>query len=327
MRKETLCWDCKNSGGGCSWSKSFEPVEGWDAEKSIIHSRSYRPYESYYVKSCPKFEKRYFIKLKNRIDFQFYYNFKSFKNELTEYEQQLAMAYFTKRTEDIAKEYNISIRTVFRKIEKIKSKLKHLEILTNCGGGFCEMDIQQIMAIDYKNKKKLKAMFPSLTDDCGIYILSRIEDGIKYAYVGQAKHILTRLAQHLRGFQHIDLSIKNHGWYSDENTVGYRVISIKCLESELDEKEQFYIKECQRAGYQLRNKTAGGQGTGKTQIDTFRPAKGYYDGLRQGAKNIKKELNHIIEKYLDISLKKDNVSSQKALAKFYKILSTEEKNE
>ena len=189
------------------------------------------------------------------------------------------------------------------------------------------MDIQQIMAIDYKNKKKLKAMFPSLTDDCGIYILSRIEDGIKYAYVGQAKHILTRLAQHLRGFQHIDLSIKNHGWYSDENPVGYRVISIKCLESELDEKEQFYIKECQRAGYQLRNKTAGGQGTGKTQIDTFRPAKGYYDGLRQGAKNIKKELNHIIEKYLDISLKKDNVSSQKALAKFYKILSTEEKNE
>lgn len=182
------------------------------------------------------------------------------------------------------------------------------------------MNIRQIMAIDSKNKKLIKSMYPSITDDSGIYILSRIEDGIKYAYVGQAKHILSRLAQHMREYLWIDLSLRKHGWYSDENPVGYRVISIKCLESELNEKEQFYIKECQRAGYQMRNKTAGGQGTGKTQIDTFRPAKGYYDGLKQGAKNIRKELNHIIEKYLDISLKKDNISSQKALVKFYKIL-------
>lgn len=182
------------------------------------------------------------------------------------------------------------------------------------------MDLRQIMAIDSKNKKKLKMMFPSLSDDCGIYILSRIEDGIKYAYVGQSKQLLTRLAQHLRGFQHIDLSIKNHGWYSENNPTGYRVITIKCSESELDKKEQFYIKECQRAGYQMRNKTAGGQGTGKTQIADFLPAKGYHDGLKKGANNIRKELNHIIEKYLNISLKKDNISSQKALAKFYKIL-------
>lgn len=182
------------------------------------------------------------------------------------------------------------------------------------------MDLRQIMAIDSKNKKKLKIMFPSLLDDCGIYILARIEDGIKYAYVGQSNQLLTRLAQHLRGFQHIDLSIKKHGWYSQDNPTGYRLLTTKCIESELDEKEQFYIKECQRAGYQMRNKTAGGQGTGKSQIDTFRPAKGYHDGLKNGANNIRKELNHIIGKYLNITLKKDNISSQKALAKFYKIL-------
>ena len=182
------------------------------------------------------------------------------------------------------------------------------------------MDIRQLMAIDSKNKKKLRTIFPSLTDDCGIYILSRIEDGIKYAYVGQAKRILSRLAQHMREYMWIDKSINKHGWYSEDNPTGYRVITIKCSENELDEKEQFYIKECQRAGYQMRNKTAGGQGAGKTQIADFLPAKGYHDGLKQGAKNIRKELNHIIENYLVISLKKDNISSQKALAKFYKIL-------
>ena len=43
------------------------------------------------------------------------------------------------------------------------------------------------------------------------------EEGIKYAYIGQAKHILTRLAQHLTGYQHIDLSIRKHGLYSNRN--------------------------------------------------------------------------------------------------------------
>lgn len=35
------------------------------------------------------------------------------------------------------------------------------------------------------------------------------ENGFRYAYIGQAVHILTRLAQHLVGYQHIDLSLKN----------------------------------------------------------------------------------------------------------------------
>lgn len=190
------------------------------------------------------------------------------------------------------------------------------------------MNIKQIMAIDSKNKKKLKTMFPSLTEESGIYILARIdENDIKYAYVGQAKHMLTRVAQHLRGYQHIDLSIKKHGWQSDENKNGYMVIAIKCSESELDEKEQFYIMQCAKAGYQLRNKTAGGQGEGKTQIAEYRPAKGYRDGIKQGENNIKKELNHIITNYLTIALKKDNIRSQKALQKFWEILKVEEENE
>lgn len=185
------------------------------------------------------------------------------------------------------------------------------------------MDIRQIMAIDSKNKKLIKSMYPNITDESGIYIFARIENDIKYAYIGQARHLLTRIAQHLRGYQHIDLSIKKHGWYTCNNPAGYRIVVKKCEESELDSQEQFYIKECAKTGYQLRNKTAGGQGEGKMQINEYRPAKGYRDGIRQGENNIKKALNHIISNYLTIALKKDNIRSQKALQKFWEILKVE----
>lgn len=189
------------------------------------------------------------------------------------------------------------------------------------------MDFRQIKAIESANKKKLLKLFPTLTDDSGIYVLYRFEDGFKYAYVGQAKRILTRLADHMRGYQHIDLSIKKHGWYSEENKTGWFISSFKYPVSELDEKEQFHVRECARAGYQLRNKTAGGQGEGKVVIAETRPARGYYDGLKQGRENLRKEVAHIVNTYLNIDLKKDNKRSQTALAKFYDLLKKEEKEE
>lgn len=70
------------------------------------------------------------------------------------------------------------------------------------------MNYKQRYAILASNKKKLLKLFPTLTDDSGIYVLRREEDGIKYAYVGQSIHCLSRLAEHLVGYQHIDLSIK-----------------------------------------------------------------------------------------------------------------------
>ncbi len=182
------------------------------------------------------------------------------------------------------------------------------------------MDFRQLKAIESVHKKKLLQLFPSLTDESGIYILYRFEDGFKYAYVGQAKKILTRLVSHMRGYQHIDLSIKKHGWYSEVNKTGWLVSSFKCPENELDEREQFYIRECARAGYQLRNKTAGGQGEGKTQIDDFKPAKGYYDGLEQGRKKLLRELNNLFEHYLCVEMKKDNLISQRMLKKFNDLL-------
>ncbi len=189
------------------------------------------------------------------------------------------------------------------------------------------MDFRKMKAIESANKKKLLKLFPTLTEDSGIYILYRFEDGFKYAYVGQAKKILTRLASHMRGYQHIDLSIKKHGWYSEENKTGWFVSAFKYPENVLDEKEQFYVRECARAGYQLRNKTAGGQGEGKTRISDFKPAKSYYDGLKQGRENLRRELAHIVDTYFNIELKKDNKLSQKALIKFYDLLKKEEEEE
>lgn len=131
MGKDSLCWNCKNSGGGCSWSKSFEPVEGWNAEKTLIKNSPYESYESYLVKECPEFKQRHFIKVKDSVDMRFYYNFKKFKNILTEKEQQVLMLYFTKRTVDASKELNIKLRTFFRKVAKLRTKLKNIEIVSN----------------------------------------------------------------------------------------------------------------------------------------------------------------------------------------------------
>ena len=186
---------------------------------------------------------------------------------------------------------------------------------------------KQVKAIEYKNKKRLLEVNSQLDEGSGIYFLTRKdEDGFKYAYVGQAKHLLTRLAQHLVGYQHIDLSLKKHGLYSNENIFGWKIGFIHFPISQLDEKEQYYIKMYAQNGYQLRNKTSGSQGEGKKQIDEYRPQKGYYDGLKQGRLNLARELKHIIDKHLVVSIKPDkanNKVSLKQLEKFNELLETD----
>jgi hypothetical protein len=56
----TLCWKCAKACGKCSWSNgTFEPVEGWKAERSLImvrnHDRAVHEIESYFVEECPEF--------------------------------------------------------------------------------------------------------------------------------------------------------------------------------------------------------------------------------------------------------------------------------
>lgn len=184
---------------------------------------------------------------------------------------------------------------------------------------------RQRYAIESKNRKRLLEVNPSLTDESGIYFLTRTdENGFRYAYIGQAVHILQRLAQHLVGYQHIDLSLKKHGLYADDNPNGWKIGFLNFPISELDKQEQHYIKAYADYGYQLRNKTSGSQGEGKAQIDEYRPQKGYRDGIKQGRKNLARELSSIAEKHLEIRLKPEkqgNKVSEKQYEKFMALIS------
>lgn len=183
---------------------------------------------------------------------------------------------------------------------------------------------RQAKAIEAKNKKRLLEVNPDLDEESGIYILTRFdENGFKYAYVGQAVHILTRLAQHMVGYQHIDLSIKKHGLYSGSNKHGWKIQFIHFQKERLDTQEQHYIRLLADNGYQLRNKTSGSQGEGKAKIDEYRPQKGYRDGIQQGRKNMARELSSIAEKHLKIELRADkanNKVSQRQYDKFMDLL-------
>ena len=165
---------------------------------------------------------------------------------------------------------------------------------------------RQIMAIRKANEDKIRKMCPIATEDSGIYLFWRIdENGFKFAYVGQAKNLLKRLAEHLSGYQHIDLSIKKHKFYDEEtNPYGYHVeIICHCPENELDGREQYWIKHYADQGYQLRNKTTGSQGEGKSALGEGKSTKGYRDGLSQGRKNTQKEIKELFDKYLTYSIK------------------------
>ncbi len=180
-------------------------------------------------------------------------------------------------------------------------------------------NIRKAKAIESENKNKLLAINQGLDDESGIYFLTRVDENeIKYAYIGQAVHLLTRLAQHMVGYQHIDLSIKSHGFFSEDNPAGWKIRFLHFPISQLDEKEAYYIKQYATNGYQLRNKKLGGQCEGNNKIDEYRPAKGYRDGLKQGYRNASKEIANLFDKHLDFSTKSNppNKNQEKAIVKF-----------
>lgn len=185
-------------------------------------------------------------------------------------------------------------------------------------------NIAKAKAIEQKNKKRLLAVNPKLDDKSGIYILWRIE---VHAYVGQSVGLLTRLAQHLAGYQqHIDLSLRKHKLYSSDNPYGYRVGFIHCDKSELDDKEREYIQKFLDKGWMLKNKTSGGQDDRKEKIAEYKPSKTYRQGIQVGKRSLARELSSIISKHLAVRLKPEkqgNKVSQKQLEKFNELLNEE----
>ena len=173
------------------------------------------------------------------------------------------------------------------------------------------MNYKQVLAKQKATRQRIVKLCPSINDNSGIYSFTRTdENGIRYAYVGQAKHLLSRCAQHLLGYQHIDLSIKKHGLFSENNEYGYRLDFVNLPESELDDSEREYIQKYASLGFQLRNATLGGQDNGKEVIDSKTP-KGYHDGLKQGYENARKEIKELFSKYLMVSVKNEEDTFKK----------------
>ena len=194
-------------------------------------------------------------------------------------------------------------------------------------------NIVRAKAIEQENKKRLLNLNPKLNDKSGIYFLLREdENGFKYAYIGQAKSVLQRLASHLVGYeQHIDLSLRKHKLYSEDNPYGWRVEFLNFPENQLDEKEKYYIKLYADKGYQLRNVSIGGQGENRDSgsIGERKAPKGYLQGIQQGRKNLARELSNIAEKHLKIELREDkanNKVSQKQYEKFMDLLKVGDSN-
>lgn len=191
-------------------------------------------------------------------------------------------------------------------------------------------NVAKAKAIEKKNRERILEVNPHIDDGSGIYFLTRTdEDGFRYAYIGQAVNLLSRLAGHLKGYQHIDLSIKSHGLYSTDNIYGWKIGFMHYPAEQLDKWEQYWIKKYADGGYQLRNKTSGSQGEGKKQIAEYKPHKGYRDGIQQGRINLARELANIADKHLVISLKpekQNNSVSQKQYEKFMDLLKVGENN-
>lgn len=185
-------------------------------------------------------------------------------------------------------------------------------------------NMRKVYAMKSEREKRIKSICPDIPYRSGIYVFYRDDDtGLRMAYCGQAVSLCERCATHLAEYDHIGLSLKKRGFYSEDNPYGWKLTFKECKREDLDKNEQLTILHFANKGFQLYNKTSGGQGEGKEKINEFRPQKGYRDGIKQGQKNLARELSHIIDTHLTVSLKPEkdgNKVSQRAFEKFKGLL-------
>ena len=184
-----------------------------------------------------------------------------------------------------------------------------------------KQNYRQIFARKEEEKKKLLALNSQLDNQSGIYIFTRFENGFKFAYVGQALHLLDRLISHLQGYeQHIDRSLKKHKLWSKDNPNGWQIKFIHCHQENLNAIEQQMILEYATSGYQMLNKTSGSQGTEKFAIvDNQR--KGYLQGKNDGKIATLRQIKVYFDKYLDFVIKgKETKIKARKLQEFRELL-------
>lgn len=183
-------------------------------------------------------------------------------------------------------------------------------------------------------KKKVKKFHSYINENSGIYVFYRFDEESQSTkvYVGQAKNLLTRIAQHFTEYDHLGKSLHKWGLYDPTNVNGWQIEVKEIaerpdmeLKESLDFYEKLYIK---KYNYELYNITSGGQGKGKVDINERKQRKGYAngrehgykDGLEEGTKkgfkagleegkklgyeNCRKEIIELFTKYLTYDIKK-----------------------
>ena len=182
-----------------------------------------------------------------------------------------------------------------------------------------------------EREKRIKAICPGIPYSSGIYAFHRTDEaGIRRAYVGQAVNLCERCASHLAEYDHIALSLKKHGFYSEDNPYGWKLAFKTCPKSDLDEREVATIKSFADDGFQMYNITAGSQSTGKLVTGQYKPPKTYRQGIQAGKLSLARELSYIAEKHLKIEIREDkkhNKVSQKQYEKFMNLLQEEKYND
>lgn len=168
-----------------------------------------------------------------------------------------------------------------------------------------------------------------LLEQSGIYIFARndSETGLRFAYVGQAKNMIQRLVEHClcHDHSHIDLSLKKRKFYSDATPDGWKVAFVEyCDENQMNERERHWIAKVGNGGYQLLNKTSGGQDGGKVGIAANAPSRGYRDGLKQGRENARREIAALFKKNLRVEKCNETKLAVRALEKWETFLKGEE---
>lgn len=189
------------------------------------------------------------------------------------------------------------------------------------------MNYAQIFVIKQEREERIKKICPGIPNSSGIYAFYRVDEaGIRRSYVGQALRLRERCASHLGEYDHIALSLKKHKFYSESNPTGWKLSYRTCRKDELDQKEIETIKAFADKGFQMYNITAGGQSTGKQVTGQYKPPKTYRQGIQQGKITLARELKHIIDTHLNVSIRPEKLKNKvsiKALEKFNDLLNEE----
>lgn len=165
------------------------------------------------------------------------------------------------------------------------------------------VNYRQIFARQKHSEQILKIACPEISTKSGIYILSRIEDDDKYVYVGKGVNVLRRMCSHLMGYQQrIDISLRKRGFYSEQNSLGWKLYVHYYPEDQLDEKERQFISWYKDHGWTLYNIESGGT-IGKEIVGERKAPKTYTDGLRFGEEKARRKVSEYFCKYLDYSIK------------------------